>query len=87
MRRSNDRFWIAWRLIWQSATYSSVAALLSYGVRVPRFTADVGVKGGRLAQIGGRMDPGGTDQVLDADGLSVAPGFVDLHMHYDAQIQ
>ena len=35
----------------------------------------------------GRMDPADADQVLEADGLIVAPGFVDLHTHYDAQIQ
>ena len=57
------------------------------GTRVPRFTADLGIKDGRIAQIGGRMSPADADQVLDADGLIVAPGFVDLHTHYDAQIQ
>ena len=57
------------------------------GTRVPRFKADVGIKDGRVAQIGGPMSPADADQVLDADGLIVAPGFVDLHTHYDAQIQ
>ena len=57
------------------------------GTRVPRFTADLGIKDGRITQIGGRMSPADADQVLDADGLIVAPGFVDLHTHYDAQIQ
>ena len=57
------------------------------GTRVPRFQADVGIKDGVVAQIGGRMDPADADQVLDADGQIVAPGFVDLHTHYDAQIQ
>ena len=57
------------------------------GTRVPRFAADVGIKDGAVAQIGGRMDPMDADQVLDADGKIVAPGFVDLHTHYDAQIQ
>ena len=57
------------------------------GTRVPRFKADVGVKDGRVAQIGGPMTPADADQVLDAEGLIVAPGFVDLHTHYDAQIQ
>ena len=57
------------------------------GTRVPKFKADMGIKDGRVAQVGGRMDPADADQVLEADGLIVAPGFVDLHTHYDAQIQ
>ena len=57
------------------------------GTRVPRFKADVGIKDGVVAQVGGRMDPADADQLLDAEGLIVAPGFVDLHTHYDAQIQ
>ena len=40
----------------------------------------------RIAQIGGRA-PGFAKKVIDADGLIVAPGFVDLHTHYDAQIR
>lgn len=57
------------------------------GTSVPRFVADIGIKDGVVAQIGGKMDAIDADQVLDADGLIVAPGFVDLHTHYDAQIQ
>ena len=34
----------------------------------------------------GRVDDTGGAEVIDADGLIVAPGFVDLHTHYDAQI-
>jgi N-acyl-D-amino-acid deacylase len=56
------------------------------GTRVPRYRADLWVKDGRIAQIGGRA-PGFARQVIDADGLIVAPGFVDLHTHYDAQIR
>ena len=41
---------------------------------------------GKVAKIGG-LRGGSTDQVLDASGLVVAPGFVDLHTNYDAQIQ
>ena len=56
------------------------------GTRVPRFKGDVWIKDGRVAQIGGR--PQGTaERDIDADGLIVAPGFVDLHTHYDAQIR
>ena len=56
------------------------------GTRVPRFRGDVWIKDGRIAQIGGRAN-GVADQVIDAEGLIVAPGFVDLHTHYDAQIR
>ena len=56
------------------------------GTRVPRFRGDLWIKDGRIAQIGGRA-PGTATRVIDADGLVVAPGFVDLHTHYDAQIQ
>ena len=56
------------------------------GTRVPRYQADVWVRDGKVAQIGGRA-PGFAKQVIDAGGLIVAPGFVDLHTHYDAQIR
>ncbi len=56
------------------------------GTRFPAFTADVGIRDGRIAAIG-RLAAAGATRVLDADGLVVAPGFVDLHTHYDAQIQ
>ena len=56
------------------------------GTRVPRYQADVWIKDGKIAQIGGRA-PGFAKRVIDADGLVVAPGFVDLHTHYDAQIR
>jgi len=56
------------------------------GTRVPRFRGDVWIKNGKIVQIGGRS-PGFAKKVIDADGLIVAPGFVDLHTHYDAQIR
>ncbi|HYA34709.1 MAG TPA: amidohydrolase family protein [Candidatus Binataceae bacterium] len=56
------------------------------GTRVPRYQADVWIKDGKIARIGGRP-PGFAKRVIDADGLIVAPGFVDLHTHYDAQIR
>jgi N-acyl-D-amino-acid deacylase len=56
------------------------------GTRVPRYRADVWIKDGKIAQIGGRAH-GFAKRTIDADGLIVAPGFVDLHTHYDAQIR
>jgi N-acyl-D-amino-acid deacylase len=55
------------------------------GTRLPRVVTDVGISHGRVAKIG-RIDPAEGERVLDATGLVVAPGFVDLHCHYDAQI-
>ncbi len=56
------------------------------GTRVPRYQGDVFIKDGKIAQIGGRS-PGFAKKTIEADGLIVAPGFVDLHTHYDAQIR
>src|SRR4051794_12676433 len=45
---------------------------------------DVAVKNGRIAALGEIKDRSAT--TIDADGLTLAPGIVDLHTHYDAQI-
>jgi N-acyl-D-aspartate/D-glutamate deacylase len=50
--------------------------------RPPR-TADVAIAGGHIAAVG--TDVGGARRVLDADGLLVMPGCVDIHSHYDGQ--
>ncbi len=55
------------------------------GSRLPRFRGDIGIKDGRVAEIG-RIGAGEADETIDAGGLIVAPGFIDLHTHYDAQL-
>ncbi len=55
------------------------------GTRLPRFRGDIGIKDGRVARIG-RLKAHQGAKVIDAGGLIVAPGFVDLHTHYDAQL-
>ncbi len=58
------------------------------GTRSARFKGDLGIKDGLVAAISkDGLDPAAAAEVIDADGLIVAPGFVDLHTHYDAQIQ
>jgi N-acyl-D-aspartate/D-glutamate deacylase len=55
------------------------------GTRVPRYQADLGIKNGRIAEIG-QLHTSDATQVLDAAGCVVAPGAIDLHTHYDAQL-
>ena len=55
------------------------------GTRSQRYRADVAIEQGRIARIG-RIASTDARSVLDASGLVVAPGFVDLHTHYDAQL-
>ena len=50
----------------------------------PRYRADVGVRGGRIAAIGRIRES--AREVLDAEGQVVSPGFVDGHTHMDAQV-
>ena len=54
------------------------------GTGAPRAQADVGVSGGRIVEVG-KVD-GRAKETIDASDLIVAPGFVDPHTHYDAQI-
>jgi N-acyl-D-aspartate/D-glutamate deacylase len=55
------------------------------GTGVPKFKADLAVKDGRVAKISGRISAGGAREI-DASGCIVAPGAIDLHTHYDAQL-
>lgn len=49
-----------------------------------RFTADVGIKDGMIAEVGHIASA--ASRTLDADGLIVSPGFIDGHTHMDAQV-
>ena len=55
------------------------------GTRMPSFVGDVAVKDGMVVSRGKIAGKGREE--LDATGMIVAPGFVDIHTHYDAQVQ
>jgi N-acyl-D-amino-acid deacylase len=54
------------------------------GTGAAPLTADVAIRDGRISEVG-RLT-GAARQVVNADGLALMPGIVDIHTHYDAQI-
>jgi N-acyl-D-aspartate/D-glutamate deacylase len=54
------------------------------GTGTPGRTADIGITGNRITEVGRVATP--ARRTLDADGLTVAPGWVDIHTHYDGQV-
>jgi len=58
--------------------------MLVDGTGAPARRADLAITGGKIAEIGRVAD--GATTVIDASDLVVAPGFIDPHTHYDAQI-
>jgi N-acyl-D-amino-acid deacylase len=55
------------------------------GTGLPGKLADVAVDGGQVTQIG-RLEVSAATRTIDAEGMVVAPGIVDVHTHYDPQI-
>ena len=53
-----------------------------YGTGAPAVASDVGIRGGRIAAMG-QLAGQAASRVIDATGLVVAPGFIDLHTHSD----
>ena len=55
------------------------------GTGIPRYRGDLAIRDGRVARISGRI-PAGAAKEIDASACIVAPGAIDLHTHYDAQL-
>jgi N-acyl-D-aspartate/D-glutamate deacylase len=56
------------------------------GTGAPGRRADVAIEGERIIAVAPSIDPADGDTVVDATGYVVAPGFIDIHTHYDAQV-
>lgn len=56
------------------------------GTGAPRRAADVGIEGGRVVAVAEPGSLGAARRTVDAGGRVVAPGFVDVHTHVDAQV-
>ena len=54
------------------------------GTGMPAFTADIAVQAGRVARIGRVTEA--AHRELDAVGLLVTPGFMEVHAHYDVKL-
>ncbi|NOT26125.1 MAG: D-aminoacylase [Acidobacteria bacterium] len=78
-------------LAWQTSTWSQAPAFdivirgghVVDGTGNPWFAADVGITGDTIAAVAPRLDTAGA-RVVNATGLVVSPGFIDVHTHADA---
>jgi len=55
------------------------------GAANPWFKANIGISGGRIAQIG-KLNDARAEKIIDARGLIVSPGFIDIHAHSDLSL-
>ena len=62
-----------------------VNATIVDGTNSPRYRADVGLYGGKILEIGALEDADG-EREIDATGLVLAPGFIDMHTHSDLSL-
>ena len=54
------------------------------GTGAPEFVADIAIDGDRISAVGRDLGPG--EREIDAQGKLVAPGWIDIHTHMDAQV-
>src|SRR5579872_2105114 len=59
-------------------------ALVADGTGKPAFAGDVAIRDGRIAEVGTVRGP--EREAFDAKGDVLAPGIIDVHTHYDAQL-
>jgi N-acyl-D-amino-acid deacylase len=55
------------------------------GASSPGYYGDIGIKGDRIAAIG-KLEPSQASRIIDATGLVVCPGFIDMHTHSDVMM-
>src|SRR5262249_4835954 len=56
------------------------------GTGAPASPVDVRVRGGVIAEVGPQLRPEGHEEVIDATGAVVTPGFIDNHTHFDPSL-
>ena len=68
-----------------AADYSLIIrnGLVADGLGSPLVRADIAIDGGKIVAVG--EVAGAANEEIDARGLLVTPGFVDIHTHYDGQ--
>ena len=61
-------------------------AVLVDGVGTPAFEGEIAVTGGKITAVGDGESVGEGRTRVDAEGLTLAPGIIDLHTHYGSQL-